>query len=88
MGRTNEAITHLRIGASLKPTYGPVWEHLGLIYQKHGRHDKAIKAFEKAAQLMPQSPLPKKHLSEEYAAIGRGSRVVDQTVAPAKVKIR
>ncbi len=73
VGQTDAAIAHLRKGASLAPkSYGPVWEHLGLAYQKQGRHQEAAKAFEKATQIMPQLPLPWQHLSQEYLALGRG----------------
>ena len=72
VGQTEAGIAHLRTGASLAPkNYGPVWEHLGLAYQKQGRHQDAVKAFEKATQLMPTSPLPWQHLSQEYLALGR-----------------
>ena len=72
VGQTDAGIAHLRKGASLAPkTYGPVWEHLGLAYQKQGNHQEAVKAFEKATQIMPQSPLPWQHLSQEYLALGR-----------------
>jgi Flp pilus assembly protein TadD len=71
-GQTEAGIAHLRQGASLAPkSYGPVWEHLGLAYQKQGRHQLAVKAFEKATQLMPAFPQPWLHLSQEYLALGR-----------------
>lgn len=72
VGQTDAGIAHLRKGASLAPkNYGPVWEHLGLAFQKQGRHQEAVKAFERATQIMPQFPLPWKHLSQEYLALGR-----------------
>jgi Flp pilus assembly protein TadD len=61
----------LRKGASLNSSYGPVWEHLGLAYQKKGNHKEAIKAFEKATQLMPNAPRPWLHLADEYRLAGR-----------------
>ena len=46
-GQTNAAIGYLRKGASLNSSYGPVWEHLGVAYQKRGRHRNAVDALEK-----------------------------------------
>ena len=67
----DSGISYLRKGSSLNPTYGPVWEHLGLAYQKKGNHRDALKAFEKATQLTPDRRLPWQHLAEEYRAAGR-----------------
>jgi len=70
-GQLDAGISYLRRGASLAPNYGPVWEHLGLAYQKKGNHRDAVKAFERATQLAPNRRLPWQHLSEEYRAVGR-----------------
>jgi Flp pilus assembly protein TadD len=73
----------LRKAISLKSGYGPAWEHLGLAYQKMGRHKDAVAAFEKATQLMPGNRVPWQHLSEEYAAT---SRPVDAQQAAARAR--
>jgi tetratricopeptide (TPR) repeat protein len=70
-GQINVGIDHLRKGASLNSNYGPVWEHLGLAYQKQGRHKEAIKAFERATQIMPTYRLCWLHLADEYRAAGK-----------------
>jgi Flp pilus assembly protein TadD len=70
-GQVDSGISCLRKGASLAPTYGPVWEDLGLAYQKKGNHRDAVKAFERATQLTPNRRLPWQHLAEEYRAVGR-----------------
>jgi tetratricopeptide (TPR) repeat protein len=71
-GQVDAGIQHLRKGADLAPkTYGAVWEHLGLAYQKKGMHGEAVKAFERAVQIMPNYGPAWRHLSEEYRAIGR-----------------
>jgi predicted Zn-dependent protease len=67
-------VEYLRRGASLKPAYGPVWEHLGVAYQKQGRHLEAVRALEKATRLLPSSPLAWKHLAEAYQATGRSAQ--------------
>jgi Flp pilus assembly protein TadD len=71
VGRVAAGISYLRKGASLNSSYGPVWEHLGLAYQKKGNHKEAMKAFEKATQLMPKAPRPWQHLADEYGLAGR-----------------
>jgi Flp pilus assembly protein TadD len=70
-GQVDAGISYLRKGANLEPKYGPVWEHLGLAYQKKGNHREAVKAFERATQLTPNRRLPWQHLAEEYRAVGR-----------------
>lgn len=71
-GQLDAGIQHLRKGADLAPkTYGAVWEHLGLAYQKKGMHQEAIKAFERAAQIMPGYALAWRHLAAEYRAVGK-----------------
>jgi len=67
------ALDHLRKGASLNSSYGPVWEYLGLAYQKKGLHRDAVRAYEKATRLMPGSRHSWEHLSEEYRALGRAA---------------
>ena len=44
VGQTDAALDHLRKGASLNSGYGPVWEHLGLAYQKKGFHRDAVRS--------------------------------------------
>jgi cytochrome c-type biogenesis protein CcmH/NrfG len=44
-----------------------------MAYQKQGRHGDAIKAFERATQIMPSSRHPWEHLSQEYLAVGRAA---------------
>jgi tetratricopeptide (TPR) repeat protein len=90
-GQIDAGIAHLKKGASLNPAYGPVWEHLGLAYQKHGRHRDAVKAFEKATQIMPAYRLCWQHLADEYRALGQvgdanraASRAQSLPVATAK----
>src|ERR1043166_4236752 len=71
-GQVDAGITHLRLGANLAPkTYGPVWDHLGVAYQKKGQHAEAVKAFEKATQIMPKYRLSWQHLAAEYRILGR-----------------
>ena len=72
-GQTDAAIGYLRKGASLNSSYGPVWEHLGVAYQKRGRHRNAVDALEKATRLMPTSRYAWKHLAEAYQATGRSA---------------
>jgi len=73
-GQVDAGITHLRLGANLAPkNYGPVWDHLGVAYQKKGQHAEAVKAFERATQIMPQYRLSWQHLAAEYRAVGRGA---------------
>lgn len=55
----------------MNPNYGPVWEHLGLAYQEKGNHHDAVKAFEKATQIMPTRRPAWQHLATEYRAVGR-----------------
>lgn len=71
-GQIDAGIQHLRTAASLAPkTYAPVWEHLGLAYQRKGLHGDAAKAFEHAVQIMPSFGQAWRHLAEEYRALGR-----------------
>jgi tetratricopeptide (TPR) repeat protein len=62
----------LRKGAGLNSSYGPVWQHLGLAYQKKGQRREALQAFEKATRLMPTNRSSWARLAEEYRAAGRG----------------
>jgi tetratricopeptide (TPR) repeat protein len=83
-GQVDAAIDHLRTGANLAPkTYGPVWEHLGLAYQKKGLHRDAVKAFERAVQIMPSYGPAWRHLAEEYRALGRAA---DASQAEARAR--
>jgi tetratricopeptide (TPR) repeat protein len=71
-GQVDAGIQHLRTATSLAPkTYGPVWEHLGLAYQRKGMHGDAAKAFEHAVHIMPTYGQAWHHLAEEYRALGR-----------------
>ncbi|MEY2520324.1 MAG: hypothetical protein QOF24_2083 [Verrucomicrobiota bacterium] len=71
-GQIDAGIEHLRKGADLAPkTYGAVWEHLGLAYQKKGMHGEALKAFERAVQIMPGYGPAWRHLAAEYRALGK-----------------
>jgi len=72
MGQIDAGIEHLRKGADLAPkTYGAVWEHLGLAYQKKGMHAEAAKAFERAVQIMPGYGPAWRRLAAEYRALGK-----------------
>lgn len=83
-GRVDAGIQHLRTATNLAPkTYGPVWEHLGLAYQRKGMHAEAAKAFEHAVQIMPTYGLAWRHLAEEYRALGR---TADATRAEAHAR--
>ena len=83
-GQLDAGITHLRLGANLAPkNYGPVWDHLGVAYQKKGLHADAAKAFERATQIMPGYRLSWQHLAAEYRALGR---VADATRATARAQ--
>lgn len=71
-GQVDAGIQHLRTATSLAPkTYAPVWEHLGLAYQRKGMHREAAKAFERAVQIMPSFGKAWHHLADEYRALGR-----------------
>jgi Flp pilus assembly protein TadD len=93
VGQVDAGISYLRKGASLNSNYGPVWLHLGLAYQKQGHHADAVKAFEKATQLMPGVRLPWQDLAQEYAAVGRTADAqratthAQQLPPPKKVKL-
>lgn len=83
-GQLDAGIAHLRLGANLAPkNYGPVWDHLGVAYQKKGLHADAVKAFERATQIMPQYRLSWEHLAAEYRALGR---VADATHAASRAQ--
>ena len=83
-GQLDAGIEHLRKGADLAPkTYGAVWEHLGLAYQKKGMHREAVKAFERAAQIMPTYGPAWRHLADEYRALGRAA---DASQAEARAR--
>jgi tetratricopeptide (TPR) repeat protein len=83
-GQVDAAISHLRAAASLAPkSYGAVWEHLGLAYQKKGNHQEAAKAFEHATQIMPTYRLAWQHLAVEYRALGR---TADASKAEARAR--
>ncbi len=83
-GQIDAGIRHLRTATSLAPkTYAPVWEHLGLAYQRKGMHREAAQAFERAVQIMPSFPLAWRHLAEEYRALGR---VADANQADARAR--
>ena len=73
VGQADAAIGYLRKGASLNSSYGPVWEHLGVAYQKRGRQRDAVDALERATQLMPTSRYAWQHLAEAYQPTGRTS---------------
>jgi tetratricopeptide (TPR) repeat protein len=71
-GQVDAGIEHLRKATGLAPkTYGAVWEHLGLAYQKKGMHREAASAFERATQIMPNYGPAWRHLAQEYRAIGK-----------------
>ena len=67
-GDVDMGISLLRKGISLKSSYGPAWEHLGLAYQRKADHKHAVEAFEKATQLMPSSRNPWQHLADGVTA--------------------
>jgi tetratricopeptide (TPR) repeat protein len=70
-GQLDAGIQHLKTAASLAPkNYAPVWEHLGLAYQKKGMHREAVTAFEKATQISPGLTLAWRHLADEYRVLG------------------
>ncbi len=71
VGQTNAAIGYLRKGASLNSSYGPVWEHLGVAYQKQGRNRDAVSALEMATRFLPSSLLAWRHLADAYQATVR-----------------
>ncbi|MFZ1220606.1 MAG: tetratricopeptide repeat protein [Chthoniobacterales bacterium] len=83
-GQLDAGIQHLKTAASLAPkNYAPVWEHLGLAYQKKGMHREAVKAFEKATQISPGLSLAWRHLAEEYRALGQTAEA-DRAAAHAR----
>jgi predicted Zn-dependent protease len=55
----------------LNTEYGPVWEHLGVAYQKQRRNKEAVVGVENATRLLPSSYLAWKHLAEAYHSSGR-----------------
>ena len=84
VGQVDAAIQQLRTATSLAPgTYSPVWEHLGLAYQKKGLHRDAIKAFEHAVKISPRYGQAWRHLAEEYRAVGQ---VAEANQAAARAK--
>jgi cytochrome c-type biogenesis protein CcmH/NrfG len=42
-----------------------------MAYAAKGQHRDAVKAFERATQLLPNRRLPWQHLADEYRAVGR-----------------
>lgn len=83
-GQVDAGIKHLRTGANLAPkTYAPVWNHLGLAYQKKGMHREAVQAFERAVQIMPGYRTAWQHLAQEYRALGKTAQA-DQAAARAR----
>ena len=83
-GQLDAGIQHLRTATNLAPkNYAPVWEHLGLAYQRKGMHSEAAKAFEHAVQIMPNFDQAWRHLAEEYRALGR---TADATNADAHAR--
>jgi tetratricopeptide (TPR) repeat protein len=76
-------IACLKKGASLNSEYGPVWDHLGLAYQKQGKHQDAVKAFERATQVTPTDRLSWQHLAEGYRALGQIAKA-DRAAARAQ----
>jgi tetratricopeptide (TPR) repeat protein len=71
-GQIDAGIRELRAGASMAPsTYSPVWEHLGIAYQKKGMHREAVSAFERAVRISPTYGQAWRHLAEEYRALGQ-----------------
>ena len=83
-GQVDAGIKHLRTGANLAPkNYGPVWNHLGLAYQKKGMHREAVQAFERAVQIMPTYRAAWQHLAEEYRALGQAAKA-EQAAARAR----
>ena len=84
VGQVDAGIQHLRTATSLAPkNYGPVWEHLGLAYQRKGMHAEAVRAFEHAVQIMPNYRPAWQHLALEYRALGR---TADASQAEAKAR--
>jgi Flp pilus assembly protein TadD len=73
-GQTDAAIEHLRRGAALRPSYGPVWQHLGLAYRKQGKHREARDAFQRATRLMPANQRARALLAEEQTAQPQAAR--------------
>ncbi|MFL6590534.1 MAG: tetratricopeptide repeat protein [Chthoniobacterales bacterium] len=71
-GEVDAGIRELRAAADMAPsTYSPVWEHLGIAYQKKGMHREAVKAFEHAVRITPGYGQAWRHLAEEYRALGQ-----------------
>jgi tetratricopeptide (TPR) repeat protein len=71
-GQVDAGIRELRAAADMAPsTYAPVWEHLGIAYQKKGMHRDAVKAFERAVRAAPAYGQAWRHLADEYRALGQ-----------------
>jgi len=66
-------IDHLRKGAKLNPHYAPVWEHLGLVYAKQGKHRDAINTFDRAVKIMPMYKQAWEYLAVEYRLVGQSA---------------
>jgi Flp pilus assembly protein TadD len=59
-GKYAEAVAELEKAAADKKPDGAVLDHLGDAYQKADRHDKAVEAWRKAAELLRQEKETKK----------------------------
>jgi predicted Zn-dependent protease len=73
VGQTKAAVGYLSKGASLNSSYGPVWEHLGVAYQKQGGNRDAVSALERRLGFYHRRPLAWRHLAEAYQATGRSA---------------
>jgi tetratricopeptide (TPR) repeat protein len=60
----------------LDPNFAPVYEYLGLSYQKLGRNAEAVAALEKAAELTNRSSITLGHLGYVYAATGKRAEAI------------
>ena len=69
-GLFSEALVHQTVAVSLRPDSAGQWNHLGLVYERLGRTDEAIRCYEKGIHVQPESFFCYHNLGRLYADIG------------------
>lgn len=62
-GHYNEAIENLNRALAIKPDFAPAYWHFGVVYEGLGQWDKAIAAYDKAAELADGEGSPREYLT-------------------------
>jgi rhomboid protease GluP len=70
-GDTAAAMRELNQVVQARPKYAAAWSMMGSVYQRNQQYDKAEEAFQRAAQLQPDNPLPLKQLGMLYLGTKR-----------------